>query len=198
MKNIFKENDVLYRKSKEVNVFKSKVDSFYNIDSLIKDYESYRDHILKFKEGVSAEWITWQQTAGDLSKNVLSIYDEQIHESFKKIKDLLKEACLFYEININKTKYYISSEYIDSVRTDAWYDFGGIRIPCFSGIMSIGEDSFILKINDQDILIEPGEIAVFEAGHKIRYNIENVKIISFSIAPLSMIKGHYPQKWMPV
>lgn len=196
MKNIFKENDILYRKTKDVKIFKSENNLTDGIEQAINDYESYRDHILQFTKGTTAEWIRWQQTAGDLSKNVFSIYNENIHSAFLSIKDLLDQACSNFEINIKKSKYYLSADYALKLRTDAWYDFGGIRKPCFSGIMLIDNNTLGVKIDDTEIELNCGDIAVFEAGHKIRYNREDTKIIIFSIAPLSMLKGQYPQKWM--
>lgn len=196
MKNIFKENDVLYRKSNNVKIFKSENNLIEGIEQEINDYENYRDHILHFSEGTSAEWIRWQQVAGDLSKNIFSIYNENIYSALSNIKLLLQDACNHYEINYKRSRYYLSTEYIVKLRTDAWYDFGGIRIPCFSGIMLIDNDPLTIKVNDAELELNCGDIALFEAGHKIRYNREDTKIISFSIAPLSMLKGQYPQKWI--
>ncbi len=132
MKNIYKENDILYRKDDDAIVFKSNIQNAPSVLELINDYEKYRDTILHFTSGTSAEWVKDQSVAGDLSKNVLGIYNTVMYDILLEIKKMLIHACKVYEINIEKSRYYISSEHMPTVRKDAWYDFGGIRIPCFS------------------------------------------------------------------
>ncbi len=198
MKNIFKENEILYRKNDDVVIFKYSNVDVSNILDLIEDYNTYRDHMLHFKSGVSADWVREQAVAGDLSKNILGIYDSNMYTILMKIKKLLIEACNKYEINIEKSKYYISSEHESYQLKDAWYDFGGIRIPCFSGMVFLKTDGSKITVGNESIIPSEGDILLFEAGHKITYGSESFNMISFSIAPLSMLVGQYPQKWIPI
>lgn len=198
MKNIYKENDILYRKDDDAVIFKSNVGVTDSVVNSILSYENYRDTILHFKSGISADWVREQAVAGDLSKNIFGIYNPKIHDILFEIKKVLVEACRVYEINIEKSRYYISSEYIDGVNTKAWYDFGGIRIPCFSGIVYLGKDIYDMQVGKESCSLKEGDILLFEAGHKITYSSESFNMISFSIAPLSLLEGQYPQKWIPI
>jgi len=198
MKNIYKENDILYRKDDDAIVFKSNVLDTSMILDLINNYENSRDTILSFKSGTSAEWVREQSVAGDLSKNVLGIYNSSIYDILLEIKKMLSEACRVYDINIEKSRYYISSEYISGVKSDAWYDFGGIRIPCFSGMVILDGELQKIQIGKESIDVKAGDMLLFEAGHKIVYGSESLNMISFSIAPLSLLQGQYPQKWIPI
>ncbi len=198
MKNIYKENDILYRKDDDAIVFKSNIQNAPSVLELINDYEKYRDTILHFTSGTSAEWVKDQSVAGDLSKNVLGIYNTVMYDILLEIKKMLIHACKVYEINIEKSRYYISSEHMPTVRKDAWYDFGGIRIPCFSGIVILDGEGQEISVGKEIISVKNGDIVLFEAGHKITYSSESLNMISFSIAPLSLLQGQYPQKWIPI
>lgn len=198
MKNIYKENDILYRKDDDAIIFKSKILDTSMILDLINDYENSRDTILSFKSGTSAEWVREQSVAGDLSKNVLGIYNSSIYDILLEIKRMLSEACKVYDINLEKSRYYISSEHISSVNNNAWYDFGGIRIPCFSGMVILDAKDQQINVGKETVFVNSGDILLFEAGHKITYGSESFNMISFSIAPLSLLGGQYPQKWIPI
>lgn len=198
MKNIYKENDILYRKDDNAIVFKSNAKNIDGILDLILSYENYRDTILHFKSGISADWVREQAVAGDLSKNVLGIYSPLIYDILLEIKKVLAEACRVYDINIEKSRYYISSEHVSKVNSSAWYDFGGIRIPCFSGMVILDGEGQEINVGKESLVVKNGDIMLFEAGHKITYGSESINMISFSIAPLSLLEGQYPQKWIPM
>ena len=108
------------------------------------------------------------------------------------------EALDYYELS-SKEGYYISSEYVDDIRTDVWYDMGGMRIPCFSGVYFIESlENSTLKINDEIFKTPQGSILRFEAGKKIVYSDSNIKVLTFSIAPIPLLEKQYPQKWIPI
>jgi hypothetical protein len=89
--------------------------------------------------------------------------------------------------------------YQKEVSTEYWYDTGGIRIPCFSGMAFLDDvDNMEITIGDTKVTVSSGDFILFEAGHKIVYSKSNTNMISFNIAPLDMLSGQYPQKWIPV
>lgn len=198
MKNEYVDNDMLFRNNRDVILFKSTNNNVDNIIKIINDNEKYYDHVLHFNGGVSAELIKEQSVIGKLSNNVMSIYNTTIHNLLIKIKELLIESCNKYEINVDKTKFYLSSEYIDGVDSNAWYDTGGVRAPCFSGIIVLDCSSGILKIGKEKINVSKGDIVLFESGHRITYEDNSIKIISFVLSPISLLDGQYPQKWIPI
>jgi hypothetical protein len=198
MKNIYKENDILYRKDNDAIVFKSNVENASSVLELIYDYEKYRDAMLHFKSGISADWVRDQSVSGELSKNVFGIYNTVMYDILLEIKKMLTDACKTYDINIEKNRYYISSEHVLGVRKDAWYDFGGIRIPCFSGMVILDGENQEISVGKEVVGLKVGDIVLFESGHKITYSSESFNMISFNIAPLSLLQGQYPQKWIPI
>jgi len=76
---------------------------------------------------------------------------------------------------------------------------GGTRVPCFSGIYFLEslEDS-TTSINGVLYPTPAGTILLFEAGKKIIYGEESIKLLTFNIAPVPMLERQYPQKWIPI
>jgi len=114
------------------------------------------------------------------------------------IRGLLIEALPYYDLS-SKSGYYLSSDYSDNVRTDVWYDMGGVSVPCFSGVYFIeSSEESITSVNGDKYSTPKGTILLFEAGKRIIYGEENVKILTFSIAPIPLLEKQYPQKWLPL
>jgi hypothetical protein len=156
------------------------------------------DQVYKFNSGFKADLIGQIPVENLDSKNYFGAYNNNINKALQSIKELLLKALEYYELS-SKEGYYISSEYTDDIRTDVWYDMGGTRIPCFSGIYFIDSDQdSTIKINNETFKTPSGAILLFEAGKKVVYSNNNIKILTFSIAPIPMLEKQYPQKWIPI
>lgn len=197
MKNIFKENDILYRRKDDVHIIKNVFD-YYKIKDEIVESRSVAEEIHFFESGTASKKIS-DVFSFNSESNIFSLYNKNINMLLNKIKQSLQEMCIYHEINYEKMYYYISSEYVESVDSTYWYDNGGIRIPCFSGIAILDDiDSLNIKIGKTEIDLGSGDFILFESGHKVVYGQNSVSMISFNIAPLEMLKGQYPKKWIPV
>jgi hypothetical protein len=114
----------------------------------------------------------------------------------KEIKKLLEDSCNFYELSRTHLDFYISSESISGVRTDVWYDTGGVRIPCFSGVYILGaKEGSSLMVGEVANLLAPGDLYLWEAGKRLRYSHENTIMLGFSIVPKSMLKNQDLGRW---
>ncbi len=197
MKNIFKENDVLYRRNNNLYVLKNSFDHTGIMDRVNDLENSYED--IHFFDGGKSSQLLNSQKIFQKSSNHFGIYDKNIYSLLKSIRESLKSICYHYEINYARMFYYISSMYQKEVSTEYWYDTGGIRIPCFSGMAFLDDvDNMEITIGDTKVTVSSGDFILFEAGHKIVYSKSNTNMISFNIAPLDMLSGQYPQKWIPV
>lgn len=197
MKNIFKENDVLYRKKNDAFVLKDTFD-YSGIAEKINSLYLESEDVHVFDSGKSSRFVQKEKIFKD-SFNHFSIYDKNTHSLLVKIKKMLKDACANHEINYDRMFYFISSYHQKNVSTEHWYDTGGIRIPCFSGIAFLDEtDPLEVTIGDKRMSLSSGDVILFESGHKIIYEKSDVNMLSFNIAPLDMLKGQYPQKWIPM
>jgi hypothetical protein len=133
------------------------------------------------------------------SSNVPFTEPPIINYAHREIKKLLDDSCSYYDLSRTHSTFYLSSELISSVRTDVWYDTGGVRIPCFSGVyvLEVEEGSFI-TIGGVPNLLATGDIYLWEAGKRITYSHENTVMLGFNIAPKSMLKNQDPNLWVEV
>jgi hypothetical protein len=133
------------------------------------------------------------------SSNVPIVKDLSINYAHREIKKLLDDSCSYYELSRTHSTFYISSELISGVRTDVWYDTGGVRIPCFSGVYVIeAEEGSFITVGGVSNLLDPGDIYLWEAGKKITYSHEKTVMIGFNIAPKSMLKNQDLSMWSEI
>ena len=191
------ENDLLFRRSSTPEVLKSNVDvSSYKkiIDSVSSDVE----HIFIFNSGVRADFVESVKPYDSRFSNFLGLYYPDVHDAFTIVRDLVKDMCWKFDINYLKSSYYMSSDFM-TLDGEHWYDGGGLRIPAFNGLIIVDcQTDTKLKVSETEVDVNPGDALLFEAGHKLVFGNSNNLVISFSIAPLSMINGQYPNKWIPL
>jgi hypothetical protein len=118
---------------------------------------------------------------------------------YKEIKKLLEDSCNFYELSKTHLTFYLSSELITGVRTDVWYDTGGVRIPCFSGAYVLeAEAGSSLMVGDVPNLLAPGDLYLWEAGKRLKYSNENTIMLGLNIVPKYMLKNQDPGRWLDI
>ena len=133
------------------------------------------------------------------SSNVPIAEDMSINYAHREIKKLLEDSCSYYELSRTHSTFYLSSEFISGVRTDVWYDTGGVRIPCFSGIFILtAEEGSFITVGGVPNLLAPGDIYLWEAGKKITYSHENTVMLGFNIAPKSILKNQDLSMWSEI
>ena len=173
-----------------------------NVDGVkeaILSVKNSTEEIYFFNSGDRADLIGESIVYSSTQFNVFGIYNSNILSLYKNILAILKEQCLKNEINFSGSEYYISSDYFQElVNTRAVYDFGGIGIPCFNGIISLQEKEIVIYLNNEEKKLNCGDMLFFEAGQEITYKNEKVECIYFNIAPRFMIENQYPFKWIPV
>ena len=191
------EEELLNRELKPFIVFKGVLEPKNILDTVINKVY-LPDELYKFNSEVAADFLGNAPVEDPNSKNYLGAYNKQINRVLQIIRGLLTEALNYYELS-SKVGYYISSDYVKGVRTDVWYDMGGTRVPCFSGVYFIDSlDSSDTTINGTSYPTPKGTILLFEAGKRIVYGEADVKLLTFSISPIAMLEKQYPQKWIPI
>jgi hypothetical protein len=124
---------------------------------------------------------------------------EDHSDMYKEIKKLLEDSCNFYELSKTHLTFYLSSELITGVRTDVWYDTGGVRIPCFSGAYVLeAKESSHLMVGDVPNLLAPGDLYLWEAGKRLRYSNENTTMLGLNIVPKYMLKNQDLSRWSEI
>lgn len=191
------ENDLLFKRSDTPHILVSNTDvSSYR--SVISNLESDVEHVMFFNSGVKADFVESIKPYDSRFSNFLGLYEPDINDAFLLIRSMTIDLCKHYDINYKRSAYYLSSDYMN-LNSDFWYDGGGIRIPAFNGFIIVDCDKNTeLKVSGVTNVVNPGDVLMFEAGHRVSFGNSNNLVISFSIAPLSMINGQYPNKWIPL
>lgn len=114
----------------------------------------------------------------------------------KEFKSLIEDACSYYSLSRTHLTFYISSESISGVRTDVWYDTGGVSIPCFYGVLVLeAEPGSTMNVGGVDLPLIVNSLYLWESGKKIRYSHEKTAMLGFNIVPKSMLKNQDPARW---
>jgi hypothetical protein len=133
------------------------------------------------------------------SSNVPFTTTPTINYAHREIKKLLEDSCSYYDLSRTHSTFYLSSELISGVRTDVWYDTGGVRIPCFSGVYVLeAEESSFITVGGVSNLLAPGDLYLWETGKKITYSQEKTVMLGFNIAPKSMLKNQDLSMWSEI
>lgn len=157
------------------------------------------DSVYFFNSGNAADFIKKVPSYNFNQFNVFGIYDSNIFNLYKEILTMLKNECSNKEISFNKSEYYISSDYFNgTVDKKFIYDFGGIGIPCFNGLVSLQKKEIVVYLNKEKQNITEGTVLIFEAGQEIQYESTEIECIYFNIAPIFMLQNQYPFKWIPI
>jgi hypothetical protein len=122
-----------------------------------------------------------------------------LNYAHREIKNLLDDSCSYYDLSRTHSTFYLSSELISGVRTDVWYDTGGVRIPCFSGVYVLeAEEGSFITVGGVSNLLAPGDLYLWEAGKRITYSHEKTVMLGFNIAPKSMLKNQDLSMWSEI
>lgn len=191
------EEKIICKNSKRNSILISDCFPQLVLENILKIQED-RETVYLFEKGQKASFLYDRSCVNDLSFNPLQVYDKNIFDAFQIIKTMWGKMCVLNNLDVNKNRYYITSEINNISSSNFWYDDGGIRIPVFSGHWILEcQDNPSININNEDVQLQRGSIVMFEAGKK--YSFSNISVIlSFNISTYSKIVNQYPQKWMPL
>lgn len=170
-----------------------------NFSQIINNVLNQEEQFFVFESGNSAKSLGGKRVVDLNTFNFFSLYDSNVFKSFNTVKEMLNQICLELNVNAKSSQFYISSQYFNgNVDQSLLYDFGGLKIPCFSGIISLQKKDFAIYFNDGQVNISFGDALIFEAGKEVRFDTADLECIYFYIAPLFMLERQYPQKWIPI
>lgn len=182
--------NLLYRPNRKTYVVKSSTDT-------VGFYEKISENPIK--EDLIYSFPKLEPTSNlqvDLN-NPLSMYDEQAYKILSDVVEAVKECCNKYDLSYKKNKYFLYSEVVENQNPNFWYDAGGNSKPSLFGIISLDSVVLEVSINEDNLILSPGDILVSEAGNRIKYS-KPFKSLVFYISPISTIKNQYSQKWIPL
>jgi hypothetical protein len=143
--------------------------------------------------------------------NVFQFYHPGIHNLYKNIVDMVKEACNYYEINFDDQQYMIQGwfniNYNNKGKLD-WHDHGGPYAPYFHGYYSVKAEpsKTHYRVFNQEVENnnKDNRAILSEMGHPhamAGWDWEGPRItIAYDVVPLNNLLSYQarPQHWFPL
>lgn len=159
-------------------------------------------------ESGSISTVKWRQY------NVFQFHSNGIHNLFTGIRDTLKEACEYYEIDFAKEQYMLQGWFNINTKSTGkldWHDHGGPYAPNFHGYYCVNAEPSITyyKINGKEENVvenvnKNNRLIVSEMGHPHAqgdWTWEGNRItIAYDMVPLRLLpRGpEVEQHWLPL
>lgn len=182
--------NLLYRPNRKTYVIKRNTDT-------VGFYEKVLD--ISTKEDILYHFPKLEATTTSQAQinNPLCMYDEQAYKILSDVVEAVKECCNKYDLSYKKNKYFLYSEIVENQDPSFWYDAGGNSKPSLFGVISLDTVISDMYINENSLILNPGDMVVSEAGNRIKYS-KPFKSLVFYVSPISTIKNQYSQKWIPL
>lgn len=141
--------------------------------------------------------------------NVFQFYSKEIHSLYSALRDMVLEACDYYDIDFKKEQYMVQGwfniNYKNNGKLD-WHDHAPSGAPFFHGYYCVNAEPSITyyKIFNKDFTnINKNNRAILsETGHPHAmgdWDWDGPRItIAYDIIPLSQISRHWEQHWIPL
>lgn len=143
--------------------------------------------------------------------NVFQFYHSGIHNLYKNLSDIVKEACDYYDLDFDKQQYMVQGwfniNYNHSGKLD-WHDHGGPYAPYFHGYYCVKAEPSITHYRVFDKEVENhnknNRMIVSEMGHPHAmsdWDWDGPRVtIAYDIMPLeSLVQTNAPQQhWIPL
>lgn len=141
--------------------------------------------------------------------NVFQFYHPGIHNLFKNIKDMTKEACEYYDLDFDKEQFMVQGWFnINHAKTGKldWHDHGGIQAPYFHGYYCVNAEPTIThyRVFGKEVINENknNRAILSEMGHEHAmgdWDWEGPRItIAYDVLPLKAVVLNAPQHWIPL
>jgi hypothetical protein len=146
--------------------------------------------------------------------NVFQFNNEEIHNVFAAVKDMVSEACECYEIDFKEQRYMVQGWFninYNHIGKLGWHEHGGPWAPYFHGYYSIKSEPSITyyKINNDENNIKENfnvnnRLILSEMGHPHAmgdWDWEGPRItLAYDIVPLRFLikTGGAEQHWIPL
>lgn len=143
--------------------------------------------------------------------NVFQFYHSGIHNLYKNLSDIVKEACDYYDLDFDKQQYMVQGwfniNYNHSGKLD-WHDHGGPYAPYFHGYYCVKAEPSITHYRVFDKEVENhnknNRMIVSEMGHPHAmsdWDWDGPRVtIAYDVMPLeSLVQTNAPQQhWIPL
>jgi hypothetical protein len=165
-----------------------------------------KEHEIWLETG-SSSTVRWNQY------NVFQFYTEEIHNVFASLRELVIEACEYYDIDFEKEKFYVQGWFNINDRNVGkldWHDHGGPYAPFFHGYYCVKAEpsTTYYKIDNDDNKVfeninKDNRMIVSEMGHPHAmgdWDWDGPRItLAYDIVPLRFVKNFdEEQHWVPL
>jgi hypothetical protein len=134
--------------------------------------------------------------------NFFGMYSKEVHSIYKELCSLVKETFRDNDINFERSFPYVYARILDkkSIPFGVELDMAPSFRTTFWGLYIISSDKDTIFINDEEVLLEAGTLAVFTSSQKAMFNSlsDDLEAVYINISPLEYLHRQYYQKWIPI
>lgn len=159
-----------------------------------------------WRESNSISTIKWRQY------NVFQFHIDEVYKLYLAIRDMVKEACEYYEIDYNAQKFMIQGWFNINESGNGklnWHEHGGPGAPDFHGYYSVSAEPssthYIVFDKDVENINKNNRAILSEMGHPHAmgdWDWDGPRItIAYDVTPLSHLQRHgheNEQHWIPL
>jgi hypothetical protein len=154
-------------------------------------------------ESKSTSTIKWREY------NVFQFHHDGLYNLLKSVKEMVQEACNYYEINFEDQKYMVQGWFNINYKNSGklnWHDHGGKGAPLFHGYYSVKAEptqTFYKTFDEIKTVENKNNVAILsETGHPHAmgdWNWEGSRItVAYDVSPLRSIRQAEEQHWFPL
>jgi len=188
-------------------------------DYLLEQYDKIENQTLRGISDLNIEkdlWVASQSrsTIKWQEYNVFQFYNDEIYDLFLAVRDTVKEACDYYDINFDKQRYVIQGWFNVNYNNKGklhWHDHGDGGAPNFHGYYCVKAEPSVTyyRINNKDEITnvnKDSRLIVSEMGHPhamADWDWDGPRItIAYDIIPINCLiranEGVIDQHWFPL
>lgn len=160
-----------------------------------------------FLEAGSVSTTKWRQY------NVFQFHIPQLHSLLKSIRELVIEACDYYQVDFDEQQFMVQGWFNVFQPTEGtldWHDHSRLGAPNFHGYYSVNAEPSVTqyKIGSEVVDVENvnNRAILSEATHPHRVlpsNVKNRITVAYDVIPLKDVVGNlnkreYEQHWLPM
>ena len=203
------------KSKKEHKFFERQID-INNINSLEKvllfNYKKIVDgELIKGEKNEQTPWNSSgsESTINWNKYNVFQIYDPNIHNLFRALRDMTVEACNYYDLDFIKEQFMVQGWFnvnYNHIGKLDWHEHGGEGAPMFHGYYCVKAEPSIThyRVFEKEIdnINKNNRAILSETGHPhamADWDWDGPRItIAYDVSPLRFIPREWEQHWIPM
>jgi hypothetical protein len=186
-------------KNRDIKVFTKNINGL-NTNNVFRLSESMHQDVYAYEDFKKIESVTT-----DKPKNIFQEYNIEIYKVYRKISELLGEACNHYSIYKDRQDYFIKGKIFEYNKNNnnEIFDFPGRDIPVFHGFVVLGtediEQTYYTDNDKKQFTFTKNTVTLSSPTNLINTKVKDrCMVIEYYLSPLSSILQNDQHLWIPI